>query len=213
MSASIDIDEIDDIELMSELMKSRGLSSRGLQTLDQMKQRAKKALTISEKVRMKHLWLRIDSNSGCTDIAILSLNYQELIALKTGPMAMRNGEVIVRNYRQAVLWPAFYMSRLKIGLFTDTVRNSEPKGNQWPPITLLVVNWLSNQTFTPDLKLLNYTARAPCSTFIISLFHAYITKRNHLGGWNLIIRLARFNGHNLNCIQSSCRRKRKCLVC
>ena len=34
MSASIDIDEIDDIELMSELMKSRGLSSRGLQTLD-----------------------------------------------------------------------------------------------------------------------------------------------------------------------------------
>ena len=50
MSASIDIDEIDDIELMSELMKSRGLSSRGLQTLDQMKQRAKRALTISEKV-------------------------------------------------------------------------------------------------------------------------------------------------------------------
>ena len=79
---------------------------------------------------MKHLWLRIDSNSGCTDITILSLNYQELIALNTGPMAMRNGEVIVRNYRQAVLWPAFYMSRLKIGLFTDTVRNSEPKGNQ-----------------------------------------------------------------------------------
>ena len=188
-------------------MKSRGLSSRGLQTLDQMKQRAKKALRISEKVRMKHLWLRIDSNSGCTDIAILPLNYQELIALNTGSMVMRNGEVIVRNYRPAVLWPAFYMSRLKIGLFTDT------KGNQWPPITLLVVNWLSNQTFTPDLKLLNYTARTPCSTFIISLFHAYITKRNHLGGWNLIIRLARFNGHNLNCIQGSCRRKRKCLVC
>ena len=213
MSASIDIDEIDDIELMSELMKSRGLSSRGLQTLDQMKQRAKRVLTISEKVRMKHLWLRIDSNSGCTDIAILPLNYQELIALNTGPMVMRNGEVIVRNYRPAVLWPVFYMSRLKIGLFTDTVRNSGPKGNQWTPITLLVVDWLSNQTFTPDLKLLNYTARAPCSTFITSLFHAYITKRNHLGGWNLITRLARFNGHNLNCIQSSCRRKRNYLVC
>ena len=79
---------------------------------------------------MKHLWLRVDSNSGCTDIAILSLNYQELIALNTGPMVMRNGEVIVRNYRPAVLWPAFYMSRLKICLSTDTVRNSEPKGNQ-----------------------------------------------------------------------------------
>ena len=157
---------------------------------------------------MAAYWFKLRLHWHCQ-----SLNYQELIALNTGPMAMRNGEVIVRNYRQAVLWPAFYMSRLKIGLFTDTVRNSEPKGNQWPPITLLVVNWLSNQTFTPDLKLLNYTASAPCSTFIISLFHAYITKRNHLGGWNLIIRLARFNGHNLNCIQSSCRRKQKCLVC
>ena len=52
MSASIDIDEIDDIGRMSKLMKSRGISTEGLQTLDQMKQRAKEALRISEKVRM-----------------------------------------------------------------------------------------------------------------------------------------------------------------
>ena len=52
MSASIDIDEIDDIGRMSELMKSRGILTEGLQTLDQMKQRAKKALRISEEVRM-----------------------------------------------------------------------------------------------------------------------------------------------------------------
>ena len=57
MGTSIGIDEIDDNERMSELMRSRGLSLGGLQTLDQMKQRAKKALRISKKVRMKHLWL------------------------------------------------------------------------------------------------------------------------------------------------------------
>ena len=52
MCASIDIDEIDDIGRMSELMMSRGISTEGLQTLDQMKQRAKKALRISKKVRI-----------------------------------------------------------------------------------------------------------------------------------------------------------------
>ena len=52
MGTSIGIDEIDDIERMSEVMRCRGLSLGGLQTLDQMKQRAKKALRISEKVRM-----------------------------------------------------------------------------------------------------------------------------------------------------------------
>ena len=115
MGTSIGIDEIDDIERMSEVMRCRGLSLGGLQTLDQMKQRAKKALRISEKVRMKHLWLRIDSNSRYTDIAILSQNYQEPMALNTGPTVKRNAEVIGRNY-------------------------SNSKLNQWTLKTLLVVD-------------------------------------------------------------------------
>ena len=120
---------------------SRGISTEGLQTLDQMKQRAKMALRISEKVRMKHLWLRIDSNSAWyTDIAILSQNNQEPMALNTGPTVKRNAEVIGRNCRLTVLWPAFYMFRLKIGLFRDTVRYSNSKRNLWTPITLIVVD-------------------------------------------------------------------------
>ena len=141
MGTSMGIDEIDDNERMSELMRSRGLSLGGLQTLDQMKQRAKKALRISKKVRMKHLRLRIDSNSRYIDIAILSQNYQEPMALNTGPTVKRNAEVIGRlDCRPTVLWPAIYMFRLKIGLFRDTVRYSNSKRNQWTPITLLVVD-------------------------------------------------------------------------
>ena len=52
MSTSIDVDEIDDLEHMVKLMLSLGISLIGLQTLDQMKQRVKKALRISEEVRM-----------------------------------------------------------------------------------------------------------------------------------------------------------------
>ena len=141
MGTSMGIDEIDDNERMSELMRSRGLSLGGLQTLDQMKQRAKKALRISKKVRMKHLRLRIDSNSRYIDIAILSQNYQEPMALNTGPTVKRNAEVIGRlDCRPTVLWPAIYMFKLKIGLFRDTVRYSNSKRNQWTPITLLVVD-------------------------------------------------------------------------
>ena len=141
MGTSIGIDEFDDIERMSEVMRCRGLSLGGLQTLDQMKQRAKKALRISEKVRMKHLWLRIDSNSRYTDIAILSQNYQEPMTLNTGPTVKRNAEVIGRlDCRPTVLWPAIYMFRLKIGLLRDTVRYSNSKRNRWTPITLLVVD-------------------------------------------------------------------------
>ena len=99
---------------------SRGISTEGLQTLDQMKQRAKMALRISEKVRMKYLWLRIDLNSAWyTDIAILSQNYQEPMALNTGPTVKRNAEVIGRNCRPTVLWPAFYMFRLKM-VYSET---------------------------------------------------------------------------------------------
>ena len=106
-----------------------------------MKQRAKKALRISKKVRMKHLRLRIDSNSRYIDIAILSQNYQEPMALNTGPTVKRNAEVIGRlDCRPTVLWPAIYMFRLKIGLFRDTVRYSNSKRNQWTLITLLVVD-------------------------------------------------------------------------
>ena len=71
---------------------------------------------IREGIRMKHLWLRIDSNSRYTDIAILSQNYQEPMTLNTGPTVKRNAEVIGRNCRPTVLWPAIYMFRLKIGL-------------------------------------------------------------------------------------------------
>ena len=43
------IDEIDDIIEMSCIMKSLGVSSKGLRTLDEMKQRVKETLRLSEK--------------------------------------------------------------------------------------------------------------------------------------------------------------------
>ena len=48
MGTSIGIDEIDDIECMSELMRCRGLSLGGLQTLDQMKQGEKGSQNIRQ---------------------------------------------------------------------------------------------------------------------------------------------------------------------
>ena len=43
------IDEIDDILDMSCIMKSLGVSSKGLRTLEEMKQRVKETITLSEK--------------------------------------------------------------------------------------------------------------------------------------------------------------------
>ena len=44
-----EIDEIDDIFDMVRTMTSLGVSSKGLQTLDEMKQRVKETLRLSEK--------------------------------------------------------------------------------------------------------------------------------------------------------------------
>lgn len=52
MSASKDFEKRNDLGGMVELMQSLGISLIGLQTLDQMKERVKKALRISEEVRM-----------------------------------------------------------------------------------------------------------------------------------------------------------------
>ena len=53
MSASRDIDKIDDIVDMVSTMASLGVSSKGLRTLDEMKEKVKETLSISEK---KYSW-------------------------------------------------------------------------------------------------------------------------------------------------------------
>ena len=49
MADAKDIDAIDDIMEMSTTMTSLGISSKGLRTLDEMKDRVKETLKISEK--------------------------------------------------------------------------------------------------------------------------------------------------------------------
>jgi len=44
-----DIDAIDDVVAMVQTMTSLGVSSKGLRTLDEMKQRVKEKLKLSEK--------------------------------------------------------------------------------------------------------------------------------------------------------------------
>lgn len=53
MSASRDIDKIDDVVDMVSTMASLGVSSKGLRTLDEMKEKVKETLSMSEK---KHSW-------------------------------------------------------------------------------------------------------------------------------------------------------------
>ena len=49
MSASLDIDKIDDILEMANTMATLKISSKGLKTLDQMKAKVKETLQSSEK--------------------------------------------------------------------------------------------------------------------------------------------------------------------
>ena len=49
MAKAKDIDAIDDIVKMAQTMASLGVSSTGLRTLDEMKDRVKETLKISEK--------------------------------------------------------------------------------------------------------------------------------------------------------------------
>ena len=49
MSASLDIDKIDDILEMAKTMATLKISSKGLKTLDQMKAKVKETLQSSEK--------------------------------------------------------------------------------------------------------------------------------------------------------------------
>ena len=69
-----EIDEIDDIVEMGRTMTSLGVSSKGLQTLDEMKQRVKETLRLSEK---KSSWTAKEvrfSRSGSASTVELKLD-------------------------------------------------------------------------------------------------------------------------------------------
>ncbi|XP_022797431.1 uncharacterized protein LOC111335696 isoform X2 [Stylophora pistillata] len=97
MSASKDFEKCNDLGGMVELMQSLGISLIGLQTLDQMKERVKKALRISEEAfsvmretreeverRQRHLLELFESTDACLnnlsdkDHALLELGVKNL---------------------------------------------------------------------------------------------------------------------------------------
>ena len=73
MSALSDIDEIDDIVEMATTMASLKIPSKGLKTLDEMRQRVKETLRLSEKrsswtakeVRILQFLFKILATSKC----------------------------------------------------------------------------------------------------------------------------------------------------
>ena len=69
-----EIDDIDDIVEMGRTMTSLGVSSKGLRTLDEMKQRVKETLRLSEK---KSSWTAKEvrfSRSGLASVVELKLD-------------------------------------------------------------------------------------------------------------------------------------------
>ncbi|XP_022797401.1 uncharacterized protein LOC111335676 [Stylophora pistillata] len=97
MSAPIDFEEIDDLERMVKITQAQGISLQGLQTLDQMRQRARKAYRISQeafsvmtetreevKRRQRHLLELFESTDACLnklsdkDHALLELRVKNL---------------------------------------------------------------------------------------------------------------------------------------